>query len=333
MSVADIGDSAKAAVTKKDVPSRQLTLGLGTIVTDGYGATNPDGFPALLLTAAEAGITTVDTAAAYGHGKSEELLGRWSRELGLSFSVCTKIGITPGKGAAGLGQGTKREGSPDALRRQAEASLERLQMDRVDMLLLHHPDPTVPVQRSMEGMIACRDAGLATRVGFSNLDDGDALALIEAGMADVIQYPWSLLDSRRSPVLHEAGRRGVERMVFGTLAFGILAGSVDRDTRFDDEDWRGIARSGRDPGTTGAPLFLGDRFEAALGNSAAFLERTEQDRSGFAAATVAASLAVAPAEHVIVGCRSADELNNLDRGRHLTLPEDALDIARNMAVI
>ncbi|AJE46768.1 aldo/keto reductase [Celeribacter indicus] len=318
-----------AADAARQQQRRGLTLGLGTIVTDGYGGKNPEGFPALLRAAAAAGITDVDTAAVYGHGESERLLGRWMRELGLSFSICTKVGMVQEEGA---GARVVRSATPESLLRQAEASLERLQVDRVDRLLLHHPDPQVPVRASIEGLIACREAGLAAKIGFSNLDDGIAAELVKAGMVDVIQYPWSLLDSRRDAILRLAGEQGVERMVFGTLAFGILAGSVRRDTVFEADDWRGIARSGRDPGTTGAALFLGDTFGRAVDHAARFAALQGCAVADLAALTVAASLEVAPAERVMVGCRSAEELAGLAEGRALTPDPAALAFAREMAV-
>ena len=304
-------------------------LGLGTIVTDGYGPKNPEGYGALLQRAADLGVTQLDTAARYGDGESEKLLGRWMTELDLSFSICTKIGIMANQA---VGSSGGRSGSPDALMRQAEASLLRLQRDKVEWMLLHRPDPSVPVQRSMEGMIAIREAGLADRIGFSNLDRDDAEALIEAGLTDAIQYSWSLLDHRRQGILETAGRHGVERMVFGTLAFGILAGSVDETTALEPDDWRAIARSGRDPGTNGAPLFIGQAFETAVTKTGAFAARLDAGTS-LASATVAAALAVAPAEHVIVGCRTAEELEDLAAGRNRPLPDAVIEQAKALAVI
>lgn len=308
--------------------AQRLTLGLGTIVTDGYGPKNPEGFAALLETAASAGVVNVDTAAVYGFGESERMLGRWMKELRLSFSVCTKIGMMPDETPRSV-----RSATPDSLMRQAEACLRRLRVDKVDRLLLHHPDPSVPVEESIEGMIACREAGLADRIGFSNLPNDIAARLVRERAVDVVQYPWSLLDSRRREVLEIAGDHDVERMVFGTLAFGILAGSVQIGTRFESDDWRGIARSGRDPGTTGAALFLGDTFARSVDHAAQFAAKSHCEVRDIAPATVAASLDLAPADLVIVGCRNAEELTGLAKGITFELPPEVRTFAKAMAVV
>ena len=307
---------------------QRLTLGLGSIVTDGYGATNPEGFGALLACAAEAGITHLDTAAAYGAGKSERLLGRWASDLDHDFSICTKIGLLPAEDG-----GFASSATPASLMRQAEASLDRLRVERVDTLLLHRPDPAVSPHRSVEGMIACREAGLATRIGISNFPSEVAVELMEEGLVDTIQYPWSLLDHRCGPLLDKAAECGVERMVFGALAYGILAGQVDENTAFEAGDWRGIARSGRDPGTNGAPFFLGDRFGEALRLARTFAKAAEVSMDSVAAATVAASLQLAPADQLIVGCRSADELHGLLGYASLRLPRSALSQGASMALM
>lgn len=327
------GESTSVSLLTTQLPSRELTLGLGTIVTDNYGPKNPEGFAALLENAAAAGIGTVDTAGAYGCGESERLLGRWMEELDLSFKICTKIGIDLREAETDGGTRYVLNASSDALWRQAEKSLSHLKCNQVEYLLLHRPDPKVPVEQTMETLAAIRDAGLAKKIGFSNVREAEAMSLLKEGIADIIQYPWSLLDSRATTILEAGGRAHVERMVFGTLAFGILAGSVKLDTIFEHGDWRGAARSGRDPGTNGAKLFMGDEFVRAAVRGEEFEKSAQSIGLSLAAATVAASLSVAPAEQVIVGCRTAEELLGLVEGVGIRLPEDLLAQAREMTVI
>ena len=131
---------------------------------------------ALLDAFVEAGGTTLDTANCYAFwmsesgagGQSEELLGEWFRAnpgVRDRVTVTTKVGAEP----ATPGDFTVVQGlAPDVVRREAERSLERLGIERVDLYWAHVMDPATPIEETVDAMGELVREGRATRLGISN---------------------------------------------------------------------------------------------------------------------------------------------------------------------
>lgn len=110
----------------------------------------------------ELGGDIVDTAAMYGHGESERVIGRWMRSSGGRESIVLVV-----KGGYPDKDGTSRI-SPDMLGRELEGSLERLGTDHVDVFMPHTDDPTVPAGEIVDCLDDMVRAGLALAIGASN---------------------------------------------------------------------------------------------------------------------------------------------------------------------
>jgi aryl-alcohol dehydrogenase-like predicted oxidoreductase len=177
----------------------------------------------------ESGINWIDTAEVYGAGYSERLVGKAISGHD-DVLVFTKVAPRP----AGTGFESQN------IRKAAEASLERLGRERIDLFQLHRPDRNVPIEETWEAMAALADDGLARWIGVSNFDR----ALIERceriRHVDSVQPPFSMLlqDSRTElfPIC-EANGTGV--LAYGPLGYGLLTGVITKDTVFGDDDWRG----------------------------------------------------------------------------------------------
>jgi 1-deoxyxylulose-5-phosphate synthase len=179
---------------------------------------------ALMDRAFDAGITVFDTADAYGGGRSETWIGRWLKAKGshvrehllLSSKVFNPVG--PGPEDRGLSRGH--------ILRQIDASLTRLQADRLDMYLTHEPDPDVPLEETLTALDDLVRAGKVRYVGASNIEPwrlSQALDISAArGLAryDWVQNAYSLLDRAQElemfPLCAEAK--------LGFTAFSPLAG-------------------------------------------------------------------------------------------------------------
>lgn len=131
-----------------------------------------------LHAALEAGITTVDTADIYAHGRSEQTLGRLlAQEPGLRerIRLQTKCGImiggSPlyGVGGAAAVDSTRYDGTAEHVRRAVAGSLERLGADRVDTLVIHRPDPLTPPAQTVQAYLELRQAGSVGALGLSNM--------------------------------------------------------------------------------------------------------------------------------------------------------------------
>jgi aryl-alcohol dehydrogenase-like predicted oxidoreductase len=188
---------------------------------------------ALMDRAFEAGITVFDTADAYGGGRSETWIGRWLRAKGshvrdqlvLGSKVFNPVG--PGPNDRGL--------SRVHILRQIDASLARLQTDRLDLYLIHEPDPETPLDETLVALDDCVRAGKVLYVGASNIEAwrlARSLSISERrelARFDGVQNSYSLLDrSAERGVLPLCGEAGVGFMAFSPLAGGWLTGKYGR---------------------------------------------------------------------------------------------------------
>ena len=122
-------------------------MGLGCMgLSHGYGpASSPDQARAVLMEALERGVNFFDTAALYGNGANETLVGEVLGPLRPQFVLATKCGIN--HPASGLDR--RIDGRPDTIRASCEASLRRLQTDVIDLFYLHRWDKQVPIEDSV----------------------------------------------------------------------------------------------------------------------------------------------------------------------------------------
>ncbi len=214
----------------KDGPEISV-IGYGAWEAGGgyYGANPPDDeLTGAMRAAFDRGVTWVDTAEAYGAGRSEELVGRAVAGRD-DVLVCTKVVFRP------YGSGLDAAG----IRAGAEASLRRLGRQAIDLYQLHLPDPTVPVEESWGAMTRLVEDGLVRCIGVSNFP-ADLVARCErVRHVDSVQLHLSLLyreDYLGLVPLCRANGTGI--LAYGPLGFGVLTGTMTPDTRFAADDWR-----------------------------------------------------------------------------------------------
>jgi 1-deoxyxylulose-5-phosphate synthase len=186
---------------------------------------------ALLDRAWDAGINLLDTADAYGGGRSERAIGRWLRENGRrdELTLTTKVfhSVEGDPADSGL--------APERIRRQIPGSLERLGVDRVELYLIHEPDPATPVEATLEELTRLVESGVVGAVGASNVDGpylAETLEISERrGLArfEWVQNSYSLLEREAErEVLPLCAEHGLGFTPFSPLAGGWLAGRYHR---------------------------------------------------------------------------------------------------------
>jgi aryl-alcohol dehydrogenase-like predicted oxidoreductase len=242
----------------------------------------------------DAGINWIDTAEVYGSGRSEELVGRAVGAVGRDeVLVFTKVGPAP--------EGTGFR--PEEVHKACRGSLERLGVEHLDLYQLHWPDSTgVAVEDTWGAMAELVDQGLVRHIGVSNFDR----ELIERCEAirhvDSLQPEFSMLQLDNRELIRWCGEHGVGTITYGPLAYGILTGSIDMDTRFDPGDHRA-------PGGEVYDSFLrpgvGERTMAVVDRL-----RHVADRLGVSVADVAIAWNVAQpgVTAAIVGSTSAEHV-------------------------
>jgi aryl-alcohol dehydrogenase-like predicted oxidoreductase len=178
----------------------------------------------------DAGIDWIDTAEVYGDGVSEGLVGRAVTDRRDAVTIASKVAPEP------EGSGFR----PEEVRKACDASLGRIGTDRIDLYQLHWADETgIPVEDTWGAMTELQDAGKVRSIGVSNFDR----PLIERCLAirhvDSLQPEFSMLDRRNAELIAWCGEQGIGVVSYGPLAYGLLTGAVDRNTRFAAGDWRG----------------------------------------------------------------------------------------------
>jgi aryl-alcohol dehydrogenase-like predicted oxidoreductase len=278
----------------------------------GQGESREESF-AIMDVARELGITTFDTADAYGGGRSEAWIGEWLRERRIprdEIVLSTKV-------FAAMDEGLDSGLAPDRVRRQLDSSLERFGTDHVDMYITHAPDAGTPLADTLAVMEELRAAGKARGIGGSNLD---AATLGEAiGTYEWVQNSYSLLDrGDEAEVLPLCRAHGLGYTPFSPLAGGWLTGKYRRGEPFAPD-----SRMGMRPEAYAA--FTRDEIYDAL---EAF-ERAAAER-GVDPATLGLAwlLAQPDVTAVIVGPRRPEHLEPARRALELRLSgSEAAEIA------
>ncbi len=241
------------------------------------GETREDAF-AIMDAAWDAGITTFDTADAYGGGRSESWIGDWLRTKGSDVRDAIVLST---KTFNPMDEGADHGLAPARVKRQLESSLQRLGVEHVQMYLTHEPDPDVPIEETLGALDELVRAGKAGAVGASNVDGAqlrEALAVTPGARYGWVQNSYSLLDREAErEVLPLCAETGLGFTPFSPLAGGWLTGKYTRGVELpagsrmtqrpepyahfveDDAVWRGLdglAAAAAARGTSQAALAL-----------------------------------------------------------------------------
>jgi aryl-alcohol dehydrogenase-like predicted oxidoreductase len=214
---------------RAEVEVSRVVLGCGNFGGIGsapefFGAGESRGEAFALMDAAwQLGITTFDTADAYGGGRSEAWIGEWIRATSHRPTIVTKT-YNPMEVGGDYGL------SPERIERQLTSSLQRLGLDVVDLYLAHEFDHETPLEQTLTAFESLVERGLIRSYGGSNFDGEQLRSALAAGHPGVIQNSYSLLargdDEEVLPLCRE---HGLGYMAFSPLAGGWLTGKYRRD--------------------------------------------------------------------------------------------------------
>lgn len=212
-------------------------LGLGCMgLSFGYGpATDQKEAIQLIRTAFESGITFFDTAECYGPFTNETLLGEALEPFRNEVVIATKFGFEDGDSKKGL------DSSPSRIRKVADASLQRLRTDRIDLFYQHRTDPNIPIEE-VAGTI--RDLIAEGKVKHWGLSEAGTETIRRAQAEQplaALQSEYSLFyrepEKEIIPTLDELG---IGFIPFSPLGKGFLTGAINETTKFDPTDFRNI---------------------------------------------------------------------------------------------
>ena len=215
----------------------------------GWGESNDDESIRTIHRAIELEINWIDTAPVYGLGHSEEVVGKALKGKREKVFVATKCGHVWDEKKQ-----VRRHLKPASIRNELEASLQRLQTDRVDLLQFHWPDPDTPVEESWVEMVRLKDEGKVRFIGVCNfgvdlLERCEAIAHVQS-----LQPIYNMLERDiEEEMLPWCVAHGTGIVAYSPMQSGLLTGSFDK-AKLAADDWR----------ITHSEKFLGEKYTRGL---------------------------------------------------------------------
>jgi aryl-alcohol dehydrogenase-like predicted oxidoreductase len=237
---------------------------------------------AFLNKALDLGYTMLDTAAVYGHGHNESMIGQFISKRRNEFFLASKCGF---------GQQPDSQpsinGRPEYLRATCEASLKRLQTDHIDLYYLHRRDFNVPIEDSIGALADLYREGKIGAVGVSEISAADLHKAHAEHPISAIQSEYSLWTRNvEIEVLQASQKIGAAFVAFSPLARGFLTNKLHNVAQLSEHDLRQTM-----------PRFNSDHYPANLSLLPDYLSLAE--RQGCTPAQLALAWVVAQGDHVI----------------------------------
>ena len=216
-------------------------LGLGCMgMSTAYGPpSDKQAMTQLIRGAHDRGVTLFDTAESYGPFANEELVGEALAPIRDQVIIATKFGFD-----IDLKTGERRGGTnsrPEHIKAVAEACLERLRTDRIDLFYQHRVDPVVPIEEVAGAVKELITQGKVKHFGLSEAGIQTIRRAHAVQPVAAVQSEYSLFwrgpEAELLPVLEELG---IGFVPFSPLGAGFLTGKIDADTKFDPTDFRNI---------------------------------------------------------------------------------------------
>ncbi len=268
--------------------------------------------------AVELGINWIDTAAVYGLGHSEEVVGRFLRLLPNSERphVFTKCGLI--SDTKNPMQEPKRDLRPESIRMECEASLRRLGIERIDLYQFHWPDETgTPIEDSWAEMLRLVEEGKVRFGGVSNFDV-KLLERCEAiGHVNSLQPPFSLI--RREVAANEIPWCDTHQT--GIICYSPMQSGLLTDT-FSSER---LAKMAKDDWRRRSPEFNSPNLERNLALRDALRPIAKRHGTSVSSVAVAWTLSWPGVTAAIVGARSPQQVEGWIGAANLTLTRNDLD--------
>jgi aryl-alcohol dehydrogenase-like predicted oxidoreductase len=278
----------------------------------GWGPQDDDESIATIHHALEQGINWIDTAAAYGFGRSERIVGRALQGIADRPYVFTKCSLIEGPDRT-VAHSLKR----DSILREAEASLARLGVDAIDLYQIHWPNPAAEIEEGWAALAELKEQGLVHHIGVSNFDVEQLRRIREIAPVETLQPEYSLVAlDVEAGILPFAENERIGVIVYSPMGSGLLTGAMTRKRieNLPDDDWRKQSERFQEPQLS-RHLALVERLKRVA---------TRSDTTPGAVA-IAWTLRNSAVDGAIVGFRRPDQVDSIVRAASLELSND--DIA------
>jgi aryl-alcohol dehydrogenase-like predicted oxidoreductase len=304
--------------TRRIGPFALSAIGLGCMnFSHAYGVPPPaEQAERVLLAALDAGVTLFDTAALYGFGQNETLVGRVLKPHRQRIVLCSKGGMA----GVSFPDGTKRviDGRPEAVRRNCEDSLKRLDTDVIDLYYLHRWDRSVPIEESVGEMARLKAEGKVRALGLSEVSAATLRRAHVVHPIAAVQTEYSLWTRNAEIAVLAACREiGAAFVAFSPVARGYLTAEPPDVAALDAKDIRRSMPRFIEPAHWAANLQLRESYIALAAEA------------GCTPAQLALAWLLAQGDDIvpIPGTTRLDHLQDDLGAAHLSLPATVIERA------
>ena len=296
---------------RSDIDFTVLTFGCWQAGGSQWDNTNDDDSLSAMRAAYESGITSYDTAEAYGGGHSEEILGKFIKEIGRdNLSIATKVGGSL---------------SADVISKACEKSLSRLSIERIDLYQIHWPSGTwggdkTPLEESMGALLKLQQDGKIGAIGVSNFDKALIEEALQYGRVDSLQPPYSLFFQPyvANGTIEFCQQNEIGVIPYSPLAQGLVTGKFNMENRPTDN-----RKSNH--------LFQDPVYGLALEATNQLNPIAEKYEANSAQIALAWLIAQPGVTSPIVGARNAKQIEDTARAASIQLESEDIDAVSKIA--
>jgi methylglyoxal reductase len=315
------------------------TIGLGAWVLGGgqvWGQDTDDRESIRTIHAAlDHGINLIDTAPAYGFGRSEVVVGQALKGRRDQAVIATKCGLWWDDARGSFftefdGRAIYRSLRPDTLRIELENSLTRLGVDCIDLYQTHWPSvppDLTPISDTIATLLALKDQGKIRAIGVCNVSPDELNANLECGpvVSDQFRYSMLLRDAEKD-ILPLCAQKGLATLTYMSLEQGLLTGKVGMDRVFGPTEIRSSAFWN--------PWYFPSNRRRVLDLLAGWKPLTDKYACSLSQLVLAWTAAQHGITHVLAGGRTSQQVADNARAGELTIsPEDLARIRQDVVAL
>ncbi|MDR3109613.1 MAG: aldo/keto reductase [Planctomycetaceae bacterium] len=307
-----------------------------------WGGTEEKASIDALHAAFDNGINLVDTAPAYGFGRSEEIVGKAITGRRDKLVIATKCGLVWDKKEWAAGKGvfhffSNEKGSttaddpkafrvykylrPESIITEVEASLKRLKTDYIDILQTHWQDESTPLDDTLAALIKLREQGKIRSIGCSNAAPEQVAAYCKAGL-DVDQERFSLVDRQveKNKIIDLCRENNVSFFAYSPLANGLLTGKITPERKFAEGDLRATR-----------PRFAKENLLKVSAMLEKFKDIAQQNGLTYGQLIIAWTIGRYEKMHALCGIRNANQAAENAKAGEVILAKDVVELIAKTA--